>query len=206
MNYLLVRKKSFTGNHVLSLKRWWKSFKSSAFRTFISAMKKYILLLTFAIASFYISAHSYFFAHAELEYKSFNSKFELTLSLTAHDLEKAFHNEMLLNEMKTINPVNEAWSDSLCKVINQHFFLREGSFSTDFKLIGSEILANGILNLYMISDGPAVPPPSFEVKFDLFMDHFSEQENKLTFIHQPTNLSLSFNRYLRQNQLILNHE
>lgn len=153
-----------------------------------------------------LKAHEYFFAFAEVEYSEKSAKLEATLTLSAHDFEA-----YLLKEKIIENSLDEALTgnkdiSSIEKILNSHFLffeentVKDSSWVSSFKIDGYHILLNGNIEIYLSCD-LAKPLSILYVQFNLLMDYFSEQQNKITFINQRKKSTLNFN-LSNQRQII----
>ena len=145
-----------------------------------------------------LKAHDYFFAFAEVEYSEKSARLEATLTLTAHDLEAYLQKKKII-----VNSLEDAFADSseassIDRAINEHFFFYEEDSDKDskwvslFKIDGHQILLNGNIEIYLSCE--AVKPSSYlNVQFNLLMDYFSDQQNKITFIHRRKKSTFNFN-------------
>lgn len=153
-----------------------------------------------------LKGHEYFFAFAEVEYSEKSARMEATLTLTAHDLEA-----YLQKTNRIVNSLEDAFADStefssIEKAINAHFYFYEedsdkhSKWVSSFKIDGYHILLNGNIEIYL-SCNLEKPLPILSVKFNLLMDYFTEQQNKITFINKGKKSTLNFN-VTNQNQII----
>jgi len=146
-----------------------------------------------------ILAHKFYFAFAEVEYVERDSKLEATLTVISHDFEDYLKSKNIIRES-----IEKAFSDSLetAKIVNelnQHFAfqyyaeddIKIEQAKSNFKIDGYHILLNGNLELYL-SSSIYLPSPFLLVKFDLLMDSYPEQQNKLTVIYKQNKKTSSF--------------
>lgn len=144
-----------------------------------------------------LKAHQYFFAYAEVEYNEKSAKLEATLTLTAHDFEANLQKDLIIT-----NPIDKAFLDSvelaeIEKRINQQLILTTEEKSNEirwvsrFKIDGYHQLLNGNLEIYLSCDAQ-IPISTIIVQFNLMMDHFPDQQNKLTFINKRKKSTLNF--------------
>lgn len=138
-------------------------------------------------------AHDYFFAFAEVEYDELNGRLEASVTVTTHDFERYLQKKEILQ-----GEINSCIGDSvklqvLENELNKYFYLNlnplsentilEGVESFHFELEGFETQLTGTVQFYLSSELKR-PLESFEVTFDLLMDEYPEQQNKLTFINR----------------------
>lgn len=154
------------------------------------------------LCAFNSSAHEYYFAFAEMEYNAIAGQLEGTLIVSTHDLDFELKDKKLINkELALLEP-----SDSLLTILQQefsaHFILKESGQQINWKLEGYDILLNGLTNFYF-SAKMSQPPQQLAVRFDLLMDKFPLQQNKLTYTANGTKNTFVFLTEMRE-QLITN--
>ena len=162
-----------------------------------------ILFMLFLVNSKDLKAHPYFFAFAEVEYNELSQSLEATIIGSAHDVES------LLKENKIISTaLDEALKNNkeyfaINTFLNKHFCIH--SFDSlslvtldselppqlEFILDGFEVLMNGEVQFYL-STKIAHSTNLFYVKFDLLMDKFPEQQNKLTMRYRNSKNTFNF--------------
>lgn len=134
--------------------------------------------------------HDFFFAFAEVEYNDVSQRIEGTITVTTHDLELALQKQNVL--AKELDP-KELSTEEVKAVENyifEHFSITQNTKAV-LHLIGFESLLNGISNFYFESEvldfnGTA------QITFDLLMDHFADQQNKISFIFRDRSKTLTF--------------
>jgi hypothetical protein len=140
-----------------------------------------------------------------------NRSLEATIIASAHDI------EIFLNESGVISKsLNEAKKNkkeyyAINDFINKNFSVHEADSLSDFAvnssllpqlefiLDGFEVLLNGDIQFYL-STKIQNPINQFHIKFDLLMDKFPEQQNKLTFRFRNKKLT---HNYLTTNRIQL---
>ena len=159
----------------------------------------FILTLLFATSSY---AHEYFFAFAEVEYDEMNSRIEATLTVSTHDFEFYLQQKGIIQ-----GDLNKNKSDSLKmqlieEEIIKHFSLIEG-INTDYsnknqkrtlgklRLDGFETNLKGTVEFYLSID-VYQPLKSIEITFDLLMDQYPNQQNKLYLITRNEKRTIDF--------------
>jgi hypothetical protein len=153
----------------------------------------------------FLKAHEYYFAFAEVEYNEKTSRIEATLIVTAHDF------ELYLIKRKIINTsIEKVLLDSsqvlgLMTEINNHFKIDYDtsnkllqidsngfSFNAEtFELDGYNLRLDGNLELYL-SKNMDKNPKKLIFTFNLMMNEFLGQQNKLTFIRQCEKSTYNF--------------
>lgn len=136
-------------------------------------------------------AHDYFFAFAELEYNEVTQRVEATVMVTTHDLEKMFE----MNENQIIRIDAQQKDSATTKLVNnyilEHFQLKTAQQTCQFQLIGFETALNGITNFYYESDPIELISP-FSIQFDILMDQYPQQQNKITLIYRDKSYTNDF--------------
>jgi len=79
-----------------------------------------------------------------------------------------------------------------------HFSISTGSRECEFKLIGHEVHNNGSANFYFESKAVELGA-TIDFQFDLLMDQFQEQQNKITLYYRNKNYTFPF-RYNQRKQ------
>lgn len=145
-------------------------------------MKKLLLFCSFALTLLSAQAHEFYFAFGEVEYNETNKRLEITLEMSAHDIE---------SDMKKTGVVfdkhieNQTQSGTFKKQL-ETYLLNSFSISSDetpvrLSLVGFDVLPNGQLYAYLESV-PLELGKSLLFRFDLLMETFPDQQNKITFI------------------------
>ncbi len=162
-----------------------------------------ILFMLFLVNSKYIKAHPYFFAFAEVEYNELSQSLEATIIASAHDVESLLKdNKIISTSLDEARKNNEEYF-AINAFLNKHFCIH--SFDSlslvtldselppqlEFILDGFEVLLNGEVQFYL-STKIAHSTNQFYVKFDLLMDKFPEQQNKLTMRYRNSKNTFNF--------------
>lgn len=148
------------------------------------------------------SAHEYHFAFAEMEYNTTSKAYELTLTVSAKDLEHDLEHEGLnYGHLETIKG-NKFIEIELAHFLLEHFSVEDQSSQVEFKFLGFEVLKTGMANFYFES-APEEIPTSLKVKFDLMMDYNQDQQNKLTFIYYQKQYTKAFLYHERLKEIKL---
>jgi hypothetical protein len=155
---------------------------------------RFLLVLLVLSCSGVAKAHDFFFAFAEMELNEVSSRFEITLTATTHDVERALIQDGLNRGDVKWNSSDTVFTRLLENKINRHF-----SISVDGKDQKSRLILEGVENeltgttrFYLSCPLPIVGFASFTVLFDFLMDTFPEQQNKLTFIYREQKQTVSF--------------
>ena len=148
----------------------------------------FILITTYSLTSY---CHESFFAFAEMEYNESSKCFELTLTVSTHDVEHWLQDKGL-----KVSELEEHYADSalnrqLESTLLKGFSISSLTFASVFQIAGYEVLNTGVTEFYFKAIPNEISFP-FTVKFDLLMDSFPEQQNKLTFIYRGKKQTYSF--------------
>lgn len=162
---------------------------------------KAILSIAFLIAMPLISrAHDYFFSFVEMEYNAITQRIEMTLTVTTHDFELALEQKgKAISNMASLTKYD---IENVQKYVNQHFSVRSQSEISDLKFIGKEISLDGTSNWYFQSE-PIDLQEEIIIKYDLLMDVFPEQQNKVTFYVEDKTFTAAFTPMNTTNQIYI---
>jgi len=154
-------------------------------------MRKSFLFLAFACLSVVANAHEYFFAFAEVNYNETESVLEATVISSAHETEDALNLSGI--EIKELEDhyKDEAMKSKLEQFILSGFSMSQNNKSIGFKLVGFEVDSRGMVNFYFKSEKVAAPS-DYSVTFDLLMNQFPSQQNKILFTHNKKTTTAIF--------------
>ena len=159
----------------------------------------FLVLLCFSTC---LHAHESYFSFAEMQYDSTCSCLEVTLTLSAHDLE-----EFALSE-KTIPTTLEAGLEDedlrnnlINDIILNGFNIRQFRKEVILYFEGYELFDDGTCSFYLRSD--EIPKADIELFFGLFMNRHAEQQNKLTYKNKNTQTVYNFFIFKRENEIQL---
>ncbi len=134
-----------------------------------------VLSVSLVIMSF----HEYFFGFAEMQYNEKTEKIEISVAVTGHDF------ELYLEKKGVVIPkleecVNQKIHMNKIEVeIQQGFQVYAGDQQLQLDLLGMEINTKDQAIFYL-STRKMEKPESLVVRFDLLMNYFIKQQNKLT--------------------------
>ena len=157
----------------------------------IHSMKKISTLFFSILFSLNLSAHPFYFSYAEIEYNEFSNCFEGFISLSSHDFE-----ELLNEEKNTKTSISKAMNDSLLKkeiskILNMGLSFSANTQEIQFQLEGYESEMNGLTRFYFKTQ-PFKNSEEILVEYDLFMEKYKEQQNKLTIIQRDNKETFDF--------------
>lgn len=136
-------------------------------------------------------SHEYYFSFAEMEYNDISRKFEITISVSTHDLEMVYKKnkdvKLDLQEYKS----NSESTELIITYFRQHFELKTEKATCRLNLIGFESSLNGVTNFYFESDEIDITP-TLNLKNDILMDEFPNQQNKITLYYQSKSYTNDF--------------
>lgn len=152
---------------------------------------KNILLILFCGFQSLAFSHDFFFAFAELDYNDITQRFEATVSVSSHDLERIFaENEWSIDDLESFKSNTDNFK-SISEWLLEQFQLSSNDRSIDISVIGCEVELNGMIHFYLESK-PAELSESLTIKFDLLMSDFPEQQNKVTLYYRDQTITQSF--------------
>lgn len=145
-------------------------------------MKNFTVVFAFFSIFFSASAHEYYFAFGEVEYNSATRKIELSLEISAHDLEFDMKKSGIVLDQHIENELkNAVFKKQLESHLAKGFSIAIDDSPFPLKIIGFDVMPTGLLYVYMESE-PVAFNRSIFFKFDLLMESFPDQQNKVTFI------------------------
>lgn len=152
-------------------------------------MKITLLILVCSLQSLAFG-HDYYLAFAEVEYNEISQKFEATVSLSSHDLERIFEEknwsiDALESPEKTEN------FEAVTKWLLTQFVISSNEKDVCFNIIGCEVELSGMIRFYMES-APIELSSALNVQFNVLMQEFPEQQNKLTLYYRNQTITKSF--------------
>lgn len=155
---------------------------------------RFLLIVLMLSVSGVSKAHDFFFAFAEMELNEVNSRFEITLTATTHDVERALIHNGLIREDVKWNSTDSVFSGLLEKEINRQFSISFDGIDQKSHLIleGVENELTGTTRFYLSCPLPIIGFTTFSILFDFLMDTFPEQQNKLTFIYREQKQTVTF--------------
>ncbi len=163
-------------------------------------MRLLLGFLAFSFFSHYSYSHDYYFAFAEMEYNSVNKKFELSLVVSTHDIE-----HWLKDKGVPIKELEDHLKDSTLQsqigsTLLDGYSVKMNNSIISFKIVGFEVKNDGLTEFYFSSSTVDIQSPIL-VSFDLLMDIYEQQQNKLTFIYKATKHTYPF-LYTNREQTI----
>ncbi|MFK7783642.1 MAG: DUF6702 family protein [Crocinitomicaceae bacterium] len=152
-------------------------------------MKITLLILLCGLQSLAFG-HDYYFAFAEVEYNDMSQKFEATVSMSAHDLERTFDEKNWSIDALEF-PEKTANFEAITKWVLTQFVISSNEKAINFDVIGCEVELSGMIRFYLES-APVSVSTALNVQFNLLMEEFPEQQNKLTLYYRDQTITKSF--------------
>lgn len=162
-----------------------------------------LLLLTFmTLACKLTFAHAYYFAFAEMSYNYSEKHYETTLIVSTHDIEHYFQDNGL--DVKELEDAvgNDSLLTEMTKLLTKHFQVTVFYKKLNFSSIGYEVKENGMTHFYIHSE-PTERTSNLIVSFDLLMNEYPEQQNKITYVEGRDSYTSVFTQTRKRNQIIV---
>lgn len=165
-------------------------------------MKTAFLFFIFCVTASVASAHSYFFAFAELDYNASTRQLEISIEAAAHDVVDALQDEGVLIEDLEKHLQDSAMLLAIEHYINSGLQIHLTGGKPSLHLLGMEIKPNGLAYFYLYSDA-FDPGNKLDISFDWLMDHFPEQQNKITLRYNENKYTAVFMPHRRRETIEL---
>ena len=154
----------------------------------------FLLITSFTRISY---GHEYYFAFAEAQYNNTSQKIELSLSVSTHDIE-----HYLINKNIKIKELEDYQNDTVMQKVISDQLLNGLTFTINnsiikFNNIGYQVNKNGLTDFFFESEVVKLSN-EINVKFDLMMDQYKDQQNKLTFIYNLIKHTYPFTQINRE--------
>ena len=162
---------------------------------------RFLLIVLFGFSSL-ARAHDYFFAFAEVDYNDLTEELHATVIVSTHDLERMLRSQGIISkDLASYSDSNEVIQTIQTEIQKGFGFL----FSGEQKMLefeGMELLLTGTTQFYF-SLKSIKSLQLVSVKFDLLMNIFPEQQNKITLIYRNSKTSFVFLNTQKEQELIL---
>ena len=159
---------------------------------FATRMLKKLTLISFLFFVGGLSfAHNYYFSFAEVEYNDFCGCFESSITVTTHDFEQFLRKKNLLNKNLETSLTDNKLKQGIEELINEGLQISIGGKKVAFHLEGNEIGLNGLTTFYL-SSKPIDLFDEIIFEYNLLMNEFPDEQNKLTFIFRGKKTTLNF--------------
>ena len=157
----------------------------------------YRIALVFSLlgtATLFNSSHEAYVSIAEVHISKEKQSVEISIELTAHDLEYLFKKEKQQTLETTIVKEVESYNDKILEnYILEHFKITANEKNILLKLIGNEVKTNGTLIVYLEGALKKQIQP-FTISNDLLISTFPKQQNIVN-LSGLIKSSYTFNRY-----------
>ncbi len=154
-------------------------------------LKRLRIYFFFILISNVSFAHNYYFSFAEVEYNDFCSCFETSLTVTTHDLEQVLRKKNLLNKNLEASLTDNKLKQGIEELINEGLQISTGGKKVALYLEGNDIGINGLTTFYL-SSKPIDLFDEIIFQYNLLMNEFPDEQNKLTFIFRGEKTTLNF--------------
>jgi hypothetical protein len=124
----------------------------------------------------------------------------MTLTLTTHDFERAL--EKKGTDIDNIASLSQDEIDAIQKYVNKHFIIVSGSEKGNLNFKGNEVSLSGTSNWFFESE-PIDFQEEISIKYDLLMDAFPEQQNKVTLYYEGKTFTTTFTPINKTKQIYI---
>ncbi len=161
-------------------------------------MKLTLSLLLFV--SSYCVAHDSYYSFAELRYNKANHRLEASISLTIHDFEKALQKKGIIKKALEFYKDDSISLNRIYTEVLNHFKLSFDGDQSGFVMEGFELMKNGTVFFYAsaLFHGDQT---QFDITFDLLMNEYPDQQNKLTFSYEGNKTTYLFTSKKRKESI-----
>jgi hypothetical protein len=154
-------------------------------------IKRFTLILFVITLGNFSFAHNYYFSFTEVEYNDFCGCFEASITFTTHDFEQLLSKKNILNKNLESTLNDYQLKQNIETIINEGFQITLENKIVEFQLDGNEIGLNG-LTTFFLSSKPIKLSSVILFQYNLLMNEFPEQQNKLTFIFRGEKTTMNF--------------
>lgn len=151
---------------------------------------KIVSAVLFVLLHKVLLAHAFYFGFAEMAYDAEEEHYELTIQLTAHDFEEDLKDKGLLVRNLEDELGNASFLQVLNREVNRGFKITHPE-NIVFEAVGFEILSTGLIQIYLHSN-PIEKQQTLQIEFNLLMNRFMAQQNKLTVYDGGSQYSVAF--------------
>jgi len=151
-----------------------------------------IILAAMFLNSSFVLEHKYFVSITTIDHKKDLKAFEISIKLTAHDVEKALKNrgELKLGSDKELPNANQI----LASYIKNHFSIWINDKQNELVFVGKEIENDDTLYLYFSSNAPKTLD-KVKIINNILTKTFPEQENITYFNSSPIKKDFIFKKH-----------
>ena len=147
-------------------------------------------------------AHETYFSFAEMQYETECNCLEVTLTLSAHDLEAHAQNRNILYSTLEKDLKNGVHRKNLIqKIILEGFKIKQNRKDIILFFEGYELFEDGTCSFYLRSD--QIEASACTLFYGLFMDVYPEQQNKLNYKKNNDQMVYHYFVFKRENTIEL---
>ena len=147
-------------------------------------------------------AHETYFSFAEMQYDTECNCLEVTLTLSAHDLEAYAENQKLLSTTLEKGMENKGNLQNLVQeIILEGFKIKQKRQDITLFYEGYELFEDGTCSFYLRSD--KIDDTECTLFYGLFMDIYPEQQNKLNYKKEKKQVVYNYFVFKRENTIEL---
>ena len=147
-------------------------------------------------------AHETYFSFAEMQYDTKCNCLEVTLTLTAHDLEYYADQQDLLSSTLEKSLENKGnLQDLVQEIILEGFKIKQNRQDITLFYEGYELFEDGTCSFYLRSD--KIDDSECTLFYGLFMDIYPEQQNKLNYKKEKKQVVYNYFVFKRENTIEL---
>ena len=163
---------------------------------------KFIIVLFFSGLCFLSSAHESYFSFAEMEYDRTCECLEVTVTLSAHDLESfAIEKEIISSSLEKGLNDETLRIKMIEEIIFEGFKLYNKKKEITLFYVGHELLQDGNCSIYLKSE--SFDKTTIQLFYGLFMNVHTEQQNKLSYKQVNKQTVYNFFVFKRENEIEL---
>lgn len=126
-----------------------------------------------------LNAHEYFFSFAEIQYNTETCQIEVSLEVTGHDFEDYLKEKGILIPQLEDCIGQPMYLSLIQEEISKGFEIMTKGSALSLDLIGMKINDNDQV-VFFLTTRKIPKPEKIEVRYDLLMDYFPLQQNKIT--------------------------
>ena len=152
---------------------------------------KIIFISIFLSFSFHSSAHEFYFSFAEVQYNTEEERFEISMEVTGHDLEDYLKHKGIMIPRLEDCVGKPLYLNMIEQEISNGFKISIKDKPINMKIVGIKINNNDQVVIFLTSE-KIEKPKSIDIEYDLLMDFFQQQQNKLTLFKPEGKLFVTF--------------
>lgn len=134
------------------------------------------IFLSFSLQSL---AHEFYFSFAEMQYNEKSEQFEISLEVTGHDLEDYLKEKGIIIPRLEDCVGKPFYLNMIEKELSNGFQILVKNSPLALDLVGMKINDNDQV-VFFLTSRKMEKPKSIEIQYDLLMNFFPLQQNKLT--------------------------